>query len=327
MVTADHIVSHSPVSMGIQGERAALVVKDRGTGWLSCYPVKDKSGDLARQALQHFRGSRNNVRLVYTDGSLELKQAVAGLGLPHGQSLPERPETNGVAERAVRSVLEGARTALEHAGFPVSCWPFAAKHFAFAYNITWVDGDCPWQRRHQAGQFPGKLLPFGCLVSFSPQPSAAGSLPKWGPKGISGLFLGYFLQPGGRWSKGYRVVALSEFDAYDFHVGRFGHKPRVQTVDNLYREPGEFVFPLQKRHREAISSIPPIPESAWDAPLAGPDMGVDDVGGGVGELLYQDEEPDEELAPVQEVVPEPAVGGSPPDAGQGVARGPVGSAE
>ncbi|MCP4242093.1 MAG: hypothetical protein GY772_16170, partial [bacterium] len=68
VVTADHIVSHSPVSMGIQGERDALVVKDRGTGWLSCYPVKDKSGDLARQALQHFRGSRNNVRLVYTDG-------------------------------------------------------------------------------------------------------------------------------------------------------------------------------------------------------------------------------------------------------------------
>ncbi len=35
-VTADHIVSHSPVSMGVQGERDALVVKDRGTGWLSC---------------------------------------------------------------------------------------------------------------------------------------------------------------------------------------------------------------------------------------------------------------------------------------------------
>ncbi len=75
-------MSPSPLSQGVRGERDALVIKDRGSGWLSCYPVVNKSGDVARQALQHFRGPRNNVRYVCTDGSLELQAAVNSLVSP-----------------------------------------------------------------------------------------------------------------------------------------------------------------------------------------------------------------------------------------------------
>ena len=41
-VTADHVVIGES-DEGVDGERAALVILDRGTGWLDCYPVADKS--------------------------------------------------------------------------------------------------------------------------------------------------------------------------------------------------------------------------------------------------------------------------------------------
>ena len=42
LVTADHMVM-GPADAGKGGERTALVILDRGTGWFACYPLPDKA--------------------------------------------------------------------------------------------------------------------------------------------------------------------------------------------------------------------------------------------------------------------------------------------
>jgi hypothetical protein len=49
---------------------------------------------------------------AYIDGSQELKGACKALGILRDVATPRRPQTNGVAERAVRRVLEGTRALL-----------------------------------------------------------------------------------------------------------------------------------------------------------------------------------------------------------------------
>ena len=75
-------------------------------------------------------GPRLPIQYLYSDGSKELEKAAEELKTIHGTSTPERPESNGRAERAVR-IVEGTRAALVQSGFPPSMWPWAVKHYCF----------------------------------------------------------------------------------------------------------------------------------------------------------------------------------------------------
>ena len=298
IVTADHLIAHSEKSMGMTGEQDALVVKDRGTGWLECVPLASKSADDAYLALQDIRGPKGYIHYLYTDNSRELIKAAQDLGIPHGTSTPGRPQTNGVAERAVRSVVEGTRTCLEHAGFPPSFWPLACRHFTFAANVAIKEGDSPWNLRHQKGQFKGPLIPFGCLVDFMQLPPLVSGQAKFAPKATPGLFLGYHLLPGGLWGGDYLVASLAEFahmgdgvapgdaipligvasgDADNpeglpmgFRGGASG-RVRVQRVKEIYRDAAKgFIFPLkaafEKRTRTLPGPTAEVEASAFDCP-------------------------------------------------------------
>ena len=89
-------------------ERHGLVIYDRGTVWICCYPVQSKSADDTQRALLHFAGNAK-VDLFYSDNSPELLKAVKEIGWPHASSTPGIPQSNRVAQRAVRRVLEGNR--------------------------------------------------------------------------------------------------------------------------------------------------------------------------------------------------------------------------
>ncbi len=43
-ITADHLIAESERSQSFLGDKDAIVVYDRGTGWKECYPVPTKSG-------------------------------------------------------------------------------------------------------------------------------------------------------------------------------------------------------------------------------------------------------------------------------------------
>ena len=73
--------------------------------------LKAKSSHEAEVALQIFLGPRIRVEFIYSDNSPGLKNAVDQLSVPHGLATPEDPQSNGVIERQVRHLTEGACTA------------------------------------------------------------------------------------------------------------------------------------------------------------------------------------------------------------------------
>ena len=111
-------------SAGSAGETTAVIILDRVTQWVDCFPCLTKDTDDTREALQQFVG-QTPAKCVYSDNSQEMRKAVAQLGLLHSCATPYRPEANGVVERAVRSVLDGTRSVLLHAGLPHWYWPYA----------------------------------------------------------------------------------------------------------------------------------------------------------------------------------------------------------
>ena len=64
-VTADHILAHGRMSHGAGGQTDALVVLNRATGWLNCFPLGSKSADDTVMALLEFTGRQKIYLFVY----------------------------------------------------------------------------------------------------------------------------------------------------------------------------------------------------------------------------------------------------------------------
>ncbi len=141
-VCADHVILQNTKSMGMSGERAALFVMDMYTRVPDLIPVKDKSAGEAIRAIRHYMGESQIGRL-YSDNSKELIAASKELDTVHQTATPHRPQTNAFAERGIRTMLEGARTALLQAGLPPRFWPLAARHHSFATAISEQSGGMP----------------------------------------------------------------------------------------------------------------------------------------------------------------------------------------
>jgi hypothetical protein len=111
-------LSVSADDLGWHGERYAVVVYDRGTRWLQCFPKLSNSSEHTKEAFLSFAG-HTAVRSFYSDRAPEFRAAARELGWEFHASVPGRPQSNGVAERAVRRVIEGTRVVLEQSGFPL----------------------------------------------------------------------------------------------------------------------------------------------------------------------------------------------------------------
>ena len=175
--------------------------------------------DEAAGALKEYFGEVSP-GTVYTDNARELIGACRRLGYNHNKSTPYRHQSNAFCERMVRKVVEGARALLEQAGLPSCFWPFAMRHYCFMHNTEVVDGESPWNSRHQPGHFDKPRIPFGAQVSYLPKPDAVKRLPKFAPRACEGILVGYRLHNGGTWSKDYLVFPLSYFHDYDYNRPR-----------------------------------------------------------------------------------------------------------
>ncbi len=70
---------------------------------MSSFPAIDKTAVSSEAALRYFLGAVKAQR-AYSDGSLQPEAACKAVQVMQDTSTPNRPETNGVAERAVRRV-------------------------------------------------------------------------------------------------------------------------------------------------------------------------------------------------------------------------------
>ena len=128
--------------------------------------------------MQHFAGPKDKIQSFYCDNAPELVSSARGLGWRISTATTGMPQTNSVAESAVRRTKEGAGCGIVQSGAePDSFWGAAGEHFCFSSNIALIDGDSAYNRRHKDGHFKGQQIPFGALVDFMPQPDTR--LPPW----------------------------------------------------------------------------------------------------------------------------------------------------
>ena len=113
LITADHkVLSESWESRN----NHAIVVQDLATQWIQSYPCKTKTSQETQRSLQKFLEPHRKPIVTYTYNSLEFGKACEDLSWNHCTSTPQRSETNGIAEGAVRRVKEGTSAVLLQSG-------------------------------------------------------------------------------------------------------------------------------------------------------------------------------------------------------------------
>jgi hypothetical protein len=237
------------------------------------------------KALIHFRGAAvNRIKRIYSDRGPSLDNAAEVCSIPHDHSTPGCPQSNGIVERQVQMVLNGARAALAAAGLPTELWPWAAEHYCMSENMRQDEGNSPYQGRH-GKVFPGLHIPFGSYVNYIPSKTTkiGQELTKLDEKAVPGIFIGYELQTNCRWDKHYKVIPLRVLANLNFKSTTTGQKAKVMrflhTIEDVklvpdtkpwfpIREPyvyanktlGGMVDALDKEQYEMLYG-----ESAYDA--------------------------------------------------------------
>ena len=170
-VTADHMIL-GPEEKNKHGDTVALVIQDRASRWLQSYGQSAKAYDHNMDSFQKYFGPHVKPKSVYSDNAPELNKTFKELGWSHDTCTPHRPQTNGIAERAVRRVKEGTRCALVQSGLSSEWWREAMECFCFNFNATDVQqfGETPYQNIfvfHLQGL--STLLAPRCSISLRPQ--------------------------------------------------------------------------------------------------------------------------------------------------------------
>ena len=147
------------------------------------------------KGFQKFLGPQLKAQHVYTDGSKEFEKALDELEALHDVSTPHRPQTNGVAERAVRRVKEGSSCCLHQSGFDEKWWAEAMSCYCFLRNINdgLEDSKTPYERRF-GERFRGPIIPFGSEIKYMPiSDKDKARLHKHGTNLLPGVFVGLSL--------------------------------------------------------------------------------------------------------------------------------------
>ena len=134
LTTADHkVLSDNCESRN--NHRYAVVVQDLATQWIQAYPCQKKTSQETQRSLQKFLEPERNPKVIYTDNSLEFGKACEDLSWNHFTSTPHRSETNGIAERAMRSVKEGTSAVLLQSGLDEKWWADSLECYNYLRNI------------------------------------------------------------------------------------------------------------------------------------------------------------------------------------------------
>ena len=252
-LTADFLITRGEEEHGMDGEKSSLVIKDVATGFIAVYPSARRTIEEIVRSLQHFVGPNEKVGIFYSDNAPELVAAIKQLQWRHVLDVPYISQTNAVAERAIRSVLEGTRVNLMQAGLHHSYWPHAARHWCHMSNVLSRDGQpSPWKLRFNES-FPGTLIPFGTKVEFwiGPRLKPKEDL-RFEPSTNPGVFMGYALHPGCMWRKEFLCIPLKAL------MDRPFDDPIKPLRTNQIEKPSKIRFPNRLRYnaiREGATSL------------------------------------------------------------------------
>ncbi|CAI7927723.1 unnamed protein product [Closterium sp. NIES-54] len=134
---------------GQSRERYFLLVVDDYTRYTMVFPLRSKGQVVdvlipwirtVRLQLRERFGQDLPVLRLHSDRGGEfssglLQDSCPGEGILQSFTLPDSPQQNGIAERRIGLVMEGARTSMIHAVAPHFLWPFAVRYAAHRLNL------------------------------------------------------------------------------------------------------------------------------------------------------------------------------------------------
>ena len=105
-------------------------------------------------------------KVIYTDNSVEFGKSCEELSWNHWYV--NATQTNGIAERAVRSVKEGTSAVLLQSSLGDEWWADSMECFCYLRNLQDLlsVGKTPYERRFGM-PFDGPVIPFGAMVELS----------------------------------------------------------------------------------------------------------------------------------------------------------------
>ena len=263
-ITGDHLVTRDANEQSIDGDRVAMVMKDVATNFRWIYPSARSHAKDCVLAFRHFIAPGEEVGVFYSDAAPSIKLACREVGWRQNTSVAYVSKSNAVAERNLRSVLEGTRVNLEQAGLHHSYWSYAARQWCMAHNIQdHPEILSPWELRF-GEKFKGPNIPFGARVDYWTGPKLKPKKDlRFDPTSNPGVFLGYAMQPGFVWRNEFLVASLK-----DLMEKEFNESVQVVRVNQLTVPDGPFVYPLKGRYKaireglyESLSlNAPPDPK-------------------------------------------------------------------
>ena len=219
------------------------MVQDLATQWIQAYLCKTKNSQETEKSLQKFLEPNRKPRVIYTDNSLEFGKACEDLSSNHCTSTPHRPETNGIAQRAVRRVKEGTSSVLLQSGLDENGGqiPWNAIPIYETFQDLLSDGKTRHERRF-GKPFEGPIIPFGSLIEYHPITAKDQSrIHQFGKKVLPELFLGYALYAGGIWKGDVLIADIEELETMDASET---YSKRLNSKEVIFpKEKGEFIFP------------------------------------------------------------------------------------
>jgi hypothetical protein len=184
------------------GKRYMMILVDGSSGETENFFLANKEMGTTLSCLDIYRKRAENVTgkkilRLRTDNGLEFKNAVweeycAANGIIHEFTAPYTSASNGVAERANRTIMDLARAMLQDAQLPGKYWAEAAATAAYCRNRLPTRRDpetTPFERWHGKKPDVSHIRPFGC-VAYAKIPDAV-SDGKLAARSLKGALMGY----------------------------------------------------------------------------------------------------------------------------------------
>ena len=117
-ITGDHRPTRDVNEQSIDGDRVAMVMKDVATNFSWIYPSARGHAKDCVLEFRHFVAPGHEVGVFYCDSAPSIKLACREVGWRQNTSVAYVSKSNAVAERTLRSVLEGTRVNLASSWTP-----------------------------------------------------------------------------------------------------------------------------------------------------------------------------------------------------------------
>ena len=134
-MTTDHNVFNEGCESR-NNHRCSVVVQDHAIQWIQSYPCKTKTFQETERTSRVFLEPSEKPKVTYTDNPFEFCKSCEDVSRDHRTSTLHRSETNGIAERAVRTLKEGTSAVLLQSGLGEKWWADSMECYCYLANCS-----------------------------------------------------------------------------------------------------------------------------------------------------------------------------------------------